>query len=137
MFLTLLLLLVVLAPVPAAAKPDPLGHGYLGVRATAKSGEPDLSLGEVVPGTPAARAGLKVGDTFVRVGRLQPRHFDDVREYVSGLRPGTRLDVEVRRSGKMVRLVLEVGAAPSTITVYDPLDPTGLQRRLPVIPPNR
>lgn len=137
MLLKLLLLLVVLAPVPAPAKPDPLGHGYLGVKAAPTAGEPDLTLGEVVAGTPAARAGLRVGDTIVRVGRVTPRQFDDLRQYVSGLRPGTRLEVEVRRAGRPVRLTLEVGAAPPSVAVYDPLDPTGFQRRLPVIPPNR
>lgn len=136
MFLKLLLLLVVLAPVPAPAKPDPLGFGYLGVRAAPTAGEPDLTLSEVVPGTPAARAGLRVGDTVVRVGRIAPRQFDELREYVSGLRPGTRQEVEVRRGGKTVRLTLVVGAAPPTVAVFDPLDPNGL-RRVPVIPPNR
>ena len=138
MLLKLLLLLVVLAPVPAPPRPDPLGLGYLGVRA-ALDADTDLTLSEVVAGTPAARAGLQVGDTLVRVGRYAPRRFEDLREYVSGLRPGTRQEVELRRGSRTVRLSVEIGAAPPAGLVIDPFAPfvPNVPRRLPVIPPNR
>ena len=137
MLLKLLLLLVVLAPVPAVAKPDPLGLGYLGVRPSPPDASgSDLTLTEVQPNTPAARGGLQVGDTIVRLGRLTPTRFDEARDYILGTRPGTRLEVVVKRAGRPVSLAVVVGAKVFDPRLGDPFDPTGLNR-VPAIPPNR
>ncbi len=135
--LKLLLLLVVLAPVPAATKPDPLGLGYLGVRPSLPDASgSDLTLTEVQPGTPAARGGLQVGDTVVRIGRLTPTRFEEARDYILGTRPGTRLEVVVKRGGRTVNLAVVVGAKVLDPRLGDPFDPNGVLR-MPAIPPNR
>ena len=135
MLLKLLLLLVVLAPVPAPPPPDPLGFGYLGVKvANPDAAGADLTLSAVVDGQPAARAGLRVGDRLERLGPLTPRRFEEVREYVSGLRPGTRLRVEAVRAGRPVVVTVVVGVFPADLLRQDPFDDRG---RLQPIPPNR
>ena len=136
MLLKLLLLLVTLAPVPAPPRPDPMGAGYLGVQAQ-HAADGHLKLPTVVAGTPADRAGLKVGDVLVKVGRHHPRQFEDLREYVSGLRPGTRVDVELRRNGRTMLVGMVVGAVPAQpVQVIDPFLPRPIQV-VPPPPPNR
>ena len=135
MLLKLLLLLVVLAPVPAPPRPDPLGAGYFGVKAGLDAGDSDLTLTAVLPGTPAAAAGLRPGDTLARVGPLAPKRFAEVQAYVSNLRPGTVLRLEVVRGDRPVGLTITVGALPAGVALADPFDDR--LRVVPVVPPNR
>ena len=140
MLLKLLLLLVTLAPVPAPPPPDPVAGGYLGV---GRSADPagDLVVGRVVAGQAADRGGLRAGDVLVTVGPLRPVGFDDMAEYVYGVRPGTPLRVEVRRAGRPVVLTVVVGARPADLGPPVLADRGGDGRprldRLPPIPPNR
>lgn len=117
--LKLLFLLVVLAPVPAPPRPDPLGMGFLGVAPAGDS----LTLTVVRPGSPADRGGLQVGDELVRVGRLAPTRFDEAREFILNTRPGTRLEVVVKRAGKPVTLRVVVGLKVFEPNERDPFDP--------------
>ncbi len=97
-----------LAPVPADPPPDPHAWGYLGV--TVDQGT--LRISHIDPGTPAAKAGLRPNDEFVRVGDLRPAKFDEVADRISELRPGTTLQLEVRRGGETKTLSVRLGVRP-------------------------
>ena len=97
------------APVPADPMPDPLAWGYLGVRTT---GLEELTFGTVDPGTAAARAGLRPGDHVIRIGKLRPRNFSEMANYVSSFRPGTELTVEVRRGNESRTVTVRLGVRP-------------------------
>jgi len=97
------------APVPKGAPPDPLSRGYMGVRA---SGDGSLVISSVEPDTPALRAGLKIGDRFLKVGPVKPETFEQVRELVMGLRPGTRVSLTVKRGDEDIDLVIELAVKP-------------------------
>jgi regulator of sigma E protease len=56
-------------------------------------------IGEVIPGKPAARAGLKPGDQIVRVGSEHIKDFDDLRLAIT-MNAGTPLHVEYLRDGQ-------------------------------------
>lgn len=104
------------APVPKGPTPNPLSWSYMGVRvqnAVDGNGAP-LQISAPEPGTPAYKCGLQVGDVLVRIGRIEPKDFEDVQRYIFGLRPGTTIAVEVRRGSetKIVRMTLE--ERPST-----------------------
>ena len=101
-------LTVGLAPVPADPPPDPHAWGYLGVRVI----QGTLRIEHIDPGTPAAKAGLRPNDEFIKVGDLRPATFDEVAERISGLRPGTTLQLEIRRGGKTQALSVRLGVRP-------------------------
>lgn len=107
------------APVPRKPPPDPFGSGYFGVWPLT---DERLDIGKVEPGTPAARAGLRGGDVFVRVGGCVPKSFAEVRGYVIDFRPGTRMRVTVRRGDETVTVTLTLGCRESDA------DPAGLPR---------
>ncbi|MDD9876230.1 MAG: S41 family peptidase [Magnetovibrio sp.] len=69
------------------------GFGGIGIRFKLKNGDPVIT--EVMPETPAARAGLKVGDVIVRVGETNVRKFK-LKQIVAKLRGPTHSKVHVR-----------------------------------------
>ena len=52
---------------------------------------------EAAEGGPAAKAGLRLGDVVVAIGGKPIASFEDVRELLGGLEPGTKIDVTYRR----------------------------------------
>src|SRR3954451_20493417 len=87
------LLFLILAPVPADPPADPLARGYLGV--TVPNG---LVIERVEPGFPADKAGLRPGDTILRIGTFRPNAFKEVVDRICSYRPGATVDIEVERA---------------------------------------
>lgn len=116
-----------LAPVPPEPLPDPLAWGYLGVRVDQGS----LRIRSVEPDTPASKAGLQPEDEFVRVGTLKPETFDEVAEHISGFRPGSLLQVEVRRGSETKTFKVRLGVRPPE------LPPPPFRTRVPANDPDR
>jgi S1-C subfamily serine protease len=85
------------APLPAAAAPSPVGTPAIGVRVDNTG---SCVVSEVYPHLPAGKAGLKPGDRIVRIGSLEPTHFNQVITHVQTYRPGAVLEVEVDRDGR-------------------------------------
>lgn len=103
------------APVPkTVAHPDPLGKGYMGVYASRDgvSGDSTLVIDRVVAGTAAQAAGLIAGDKFIQVGDLRPRTFDEIRELIGSLRPGTKVNLIVLRAGREEKTAIVLGNRP-------------------------
>lgn len=74
----------------AAAKPDPIG--YSGIVLPRTRGV----IGEVMPGLPAARAGLKPGDRIVSINDTEVAYWDELRHLIEASQ-GRPLKVHVRR----------------------------------------
>ena len=68
----------------------------LSVKSTTKG----AVISQVVPGSPAAKAGLKEGDVVVRVNKRRIKNAADLRNAIGLLRVGQRLSLEVLRDGK-------------------------------------
>lgn len=103
------------APVPKTGKvPDPLGKGYMGVYAVTDRGTGDATLviERVIPNSAAAVCGLQAGDKFVRVGPLTPTSFDDIRNLIGFLRPGTKIDLVILRTGRETAKTITLGERP-------------------------
>ncbi len=64
----------------------------------------------VADGTPAAQAGLQVEDVIVRFNGKEVKDDVSLRDMISRTAPGTRVPVEVRRSGGEKSLEVTVGA---------------------------
>ncbi|MEO8433019.1 MAG: Do family serine endopeptidase [Acidobacteriota bacterium] len=95
-------------------------RGYLGINirnvddehaAAFKLKTPDGAFVEsIVPGDPADKAGLKPGDTIVRVDNVPVKETRDLIGYVSAKAPGTKVKLGVVRDGK---------EAPFTVTLAE------------------
>ena len=73
------------------------------------------TIGEIMPETPAARAGLRAGDSVVAIGGVPLRGWSELLERVSAS-PGVDLRFDVVRGGRTVPLTLR----PESTVVRDP-----------------
>ena len=62
--------------------------------------EPGVTVGEVYEGTPAAKAGLKVGDRVLTIDGRWSDSLGDAHVAVSLVKPGRKADVTLTRDGK-------------------------------------
>jgi S1-C subfamily serine protease len=100
--------------VRASARP------YLGVRlekVAPEAGAAGLTLGEVNPGGPAAKAGLKKGDRIVMAAGKEMKTYDDLSSVIAARKPGDDLEVKVVRDGKEHTIAVRLGEAPANPVV--------------------
>lgn len=69
-------------------------------------------IGNVQPNQPAAKAGLKSGDVVTKVNGQEVTPNNTLSYIVSNIKPGTRIPIEVIRSGKRMTLNATVGTRP-------------------------
>ncbi len=67
--------------------------------------ETGLRVIEVVPGSPAARAGIHVGDVIIAADRTKVDAAQDLQKMMLNLRAGSRLDITLIRNGALVDVV--------------------------------
>jgi C-terminal processing protease CtpA/Prc len=114
-------------------------RGYLGVTLSGEQNtelrdgkvytlyESPLSIESVVPGSPAARAGLLAGDTILAFGKLAVPGEVPLADVLT---PGDKLPVKIRRDGRDRTVTVTVGesqqGARSFTYSYSPAAGTGL-----------
>ena len=69
-----------------------------------------FTLGEVVAGNPAAKAGLKTGDRIVRIGSTPIQYYDQLLRVLPPLK-GQKVDIMVERGGQTLTLPVAVSDA--------------------------
>ncbi|GAB6066193.1 DegQ family serine endoprotease [Aquifex pyrophilus] len=69
-------------------------------------------VSQVVKGSPAEKAGLKVGDVIVAVNGKKIRDARDLQFTIMKIRPGTEITITVIRNGKKINLKAVVGEFP-------------------------
>jgi S1-C subfamily serine protease len=69
-------------------------------------------VSQIVPGSPAERAGLQVGDVVVSAGDREIHASQDVVRAVLAGRPGTTLALRVRRGGRELSQTVALGVRP-------------------------
>ena len=82
-------------------------------------------VGQIMPGSAAAAAGIQPGDRILSVADRDTPTFDDIANVVL-IRPGERVPVEVERNGERQELSVRLGASEKT-------DPTGRTMRAGVL----
>lgn len=93
-------------------------RGWLGISgrdiepAVGRAPETGAIIGAVMPGTPAARAGLQNGDRIVGVDGHDVATFGDLRGRIAELRPGSEAALRVVRKGNTLNLKATVGKLP-------------------------
>jgi serine protease Do len=71
---------------------------------------------QVLPNSPAARAGLKDGDIILRFGDAEVRHTRELVDRVSRTKVGAKVPVEVLRDGKRMAIDVDIGEQPSDLS---------------------
>lgn len=80
---------------------------YLGIQANPDSKE--CKVGQVVPGSPAEKAGLKVNDILLKCDGQKITTFDDLGVFLIKRKPGDEVSVEVRRGEETVSMKIVLG----------------------------
>jgi serine protease Do len=68
-----------------------------------------VTLSDVVKGSPAAEAGLQVGDTITSIDGKKIASGDELVNDISGRKPGTKINVGYLRNGKAAQTSVTVG----------------------------
>ncbi len=98
----------------AAPGVRPAQPAYLGAHLDVKGGE--LVVDHVEPGSPAARAGLQVGDVVRKAAGLACRDVAALGELVKARAPGEELTFSLVRAGKDVEARAVLGATSRPLT---------------------
>lgn len=91
-----------------------LPDGWLGVYLDQERDQPVVV--EVIPDSPAAKAGLQVGDVIVRLGDAGPVARERMRAALAAAKAGDRMELTVRRGDKEHRVVVKLGDRPDGAT---------------------
>ena len=91
----------------------PVDLGYLGVSSSGETpaGRSGALITQVVPGSPAAQAGVQIGDLVLSADGRPIKVFSDLAIIVRAKRPGQTLQLVVDRNGTEVRITVTVGKA--------------------------
>jgi S1-C subfamily serine protease len=96
-------------------KGEPIRTGYLGVSLnTPTLGKAGALVDDVTQGSPAAKAGLKVGDLIVKLGDQPVQSSDDLAAHVRLIGPGQQAVVHVIRDGREQTVTVTLGQKPSS-----------------------
>jgi serine protease Do len=98
---------------------------------------PDLTgalIFEVVPGSPAAQAGLKAGDIIRQINGNRIRNSAALRERISNTAIGSQLEITYLRGGTAQKTTAEITETPPSMTAQPPEAPQG-SRATPQIEP--
>lgn len=95
--------------------------GWLGVYLSADHDAATVT--EVVPDSPAAKAGLRAGDVFVSVGNTKTPTREKLMAAIGDASPGDRVKIRVRRGSKLATMVVKLGKRPSDNSVAETARP--------------
>lgn len=101
------------APPPFPRLPSPVEAGaaeaaFLGVL----TGPATPQIRGVMPGSPAAAAGLRAGDVILAVGGRPVRHGAELQERIRRYRAGDEISLRIARQGHRFELRVRLGARP-------------------------
>jgi putative serine protease PepD len=87
-------------------------HAYVGVLIQSVPGGAKIT--KIVDGSPAAKAGLKVGDVITAFDGKSIASADDLTSAVTAARPGDKVTVTVRSDGTSKHVTVELGVQPAS-----------------------
>ncbi|MGQ9487234.1 MAG: S1C family serine protease [Armatimonadota bacterium] len=68
----------------------------------------------VIPNSPAARAGIRLGDVIVALNKTPVHRAADVSTLLRRMKPGQRVEVEILRGSKRIKMELQLGERGSS-----------------------
>jgi len=104
-----------------------VARGWLGVSIQEVTSDFAKSLGmsvpkgalvsQVMPDSPAEKAGLQVRDVIVEFDGVEIVYSGDLPQTVGSVKPGSKIEAEVIREGKTKKIKIEVGQLPENFSV--------------------
>jgi serine protease DegQ len=91
---------------PTAA---PKSKAYLGVRFSSIPNADGVALDQVVPNTPADKAGMKAGDVITEFDGKKVENANDIRKILQDKKPDDKVKVKILRNGETKELELTLG----------------------------
>ena len=88
-------------------------RGQLGFMGSEHIGRPGIRVTAVANGSPAAKAGLRTGDTLLSIDGIRVESASKTLDMIAETTPGTELALEISRGGDLITLnvvVAELGA---------------------------
>jgi putative serine protease PepD len=90
-----------------------VAHAYFGVQVRDSSSPLGADLAQILPGTPAAKAGLKAGDVVTKLDGKTISGEADLSAVIDGHKPGDTMKVTYVRSGKTLTTTVTLTARPA------------------------
>ena len=100
--------------IPRLERGESIQRAYLGV--STSTGNGGVSVASVSNGSPAAEAGVRVGDVIVSVAGKKVSEPDDVAAAIQDRRPGQSVKVVVQRGGSAQTLNVTLAERPANAT---------------------
>ena len=91
----------------------PVEHAYIGVQVRDSASPPGAELAEILPGTPAAKAGLKAGDIVTKLDATTVSSEADLSAVIASKKPGDKMSVTYLRHGKSATVTVTLTSQPS------------------------
>ena len=96
-------------------------RGYLGIQAQVNaqnlaSNDDGVVVGDVLPGSPAADAHLQKGDVIRKFNGRDVKNFPELRSLVAQAELNKKIDLEVMRDGKALKVSAELREQPPDLT---------------------
>ncbi len=95
-------------------------HAALGVSLREADGH--VTVIAVLPGSPAARAGLQAGDVIRYVGDQRIATAQGLAEEIGEYRPGSQVELSIRRNGEKQTVSARLGSRQSAMRDRNPND---------------
>lgn len=86
------------------------------------SGQKGALLTEIMPGSPAAKAGLQVGDLIVTLDGKSVKNTNDLRNTIALSAPGTKVKIGLLRAGKSLDVEVQITTQDGKIASSTPKD---------------
>jgi putative serine protease PepD len=102
--------------VPRLEHGGSISRPYLGVSTQPSISAVGAQVAGVVPGGPAASAGLQDGDVVVNVAGKKVLAPEDISTAIESYKPGESIPIEVQRAGARQTLHVTLGKRPDTVS---------------------
>ncbi len=74
--------------------------------------EKGVIVSGVLEGGPADQSGIQPGDIITRIGDREPGNSSEILNYISTLKPGTEIEMEIWRNARRYELDITVSERP-------------------------
>ncbi|HEX6715281.1 MAG TPA: trypsin-like peptidase domain-containing protein, partial [Thermoleophilaceae bacterium] len=100
--------------IPILEKGGTIKRAYLGVQTSTPTTGTGAQIASTVPGGPASRAGLRVGDVIKSVGGKRVAGSTQLSTLISSKTPGDQVSVVVERGGASQTIQVTLGTRPAS-----------------------